>query len=203
MFSDTTMADPKPRYEFRTWAQTLAEARAKLQQWAAAAGRDQGRETYLISALTERCNTKIRNGLIDMKRLLATERGLELWKPVLKAAFPIDHATISERIFPALELPAPRLAADDYSMEEFLDQVLAHQVQVAIVKVEKTRQQFTSDGCQAEFTEVLIEGISQQTVAVESEDPVAVLSAMTRLGLENARNTSYIRRIKQILNAQG
>src|SRR5581483_2165332 len=105
------MADPKPRYEFRTWAQTLAEAMAKLQQWGIPTARDEGDETYLVSASTDRCNAKIRNGLLDMKILLATQRGLELWKPVLKAAFPIDWAIIIEHVFPALELPAPRLPA--------------------------------------------------------------------------------------------
>jgi len=196
------MADPKPRYEFRTWAQTLAEARAKLQQWGIPTARDESGETYLVSAATERCNAKIRNGLLDIKLLLATQRGLELWKPVLKTAFPIDRATIIEHVFPALELPAPRLPAGQYSIEQFLD-LAGCQARITIVKVRKTRRQFTLDQCQAEFTSVVIETLSQETVALESEDPGAVLSAVARLGLENAPNTSYVGRIKQILNAQG
>jgi exopolyphosphatase/guanosine-5'-triphosphate,3'-diphosphate pyrophosphatase len=192
------MADPKPRYEFRTWAQTLARARAKLQQWGIPTARDESDETYLVSASTSRCNAKIRNGLLDIKILLATQRGLELWKPVLKAAFPIDRATIIEHVFPALELPAPPLPAGHYSIEQFLD--LAGQARIAIVQIRKTRRQFTLYQCQAEFTSVLIGTLSQETMAVESEDPGAVLSAVSRLGLENTPNTSYVCRIKQILN---
>jgi len=43
---------------------------------------------YLISAATDRCNAKIRNALMDIKIMIGTHRGLEQWKPVLKAGFP-------------------------------------------------------------------------------------------------------------------
>jgi hypothetical protein len=193
------MADPNPRYEFRTWAQTLAELKDKLQQFASLKGSEQSQETYLISASTERCNAKIRNQLMDLKLLLSTDRGLQRWKPVLKADFPLDRSVITTRIFPALELPPPQLDAERFSISEFLKK-LSGCSGIAIVQVAKSRMQFTVDGCQAEFASVTIEALTQDTVAVESENPEAVLNVMGRLGLEGAPNTSYIRKIKEVLN---
>jgi exopolyphosphatase/guanosine-5'-triphosphate,3'-diphosphate pyrophosphatase len=195
----TPMTDTTPRYEFRIWAENLADLRNKLQQFAAPARTEASKETYLISSATDGCNAKIRNDLMDIKLLINTERGLEQWKPVLKAGFPLERSVIEAQVFPCLELKAPHLSEPRYPIDEFFDKVLRAQREIAIVAVSKTRLKFALDACQAEFASTTINDLARDTVAVESAHPDAVLEYIRRLGIHGMPNTSYIREIKQIL----
>ena len=194
-----SMQEITPRYEFRIWAETLTDLRDKLQQRAAPSHAENSPETYLISAATERCNAKIRNDLMDIKVLIGTHRGLEQWKPALKAGFPLDRSVIAAQVFPSLELTAPHLSRAQYAMDEFLSEVIGARPEVAVVAVSKQRVHFSVDECQAEFASATIDGRARDTVAVESADPDAVLQLIRALGIEGAANTSYIREIKQII----
>ncbi len=193
------MTDIKPRYEFRVWAESVADLRDKLQQLAGPARTEASKQTYLISAATDRCNAKIRNGLMDVKILIGTDRRLEQWKPVLKVGFPLERSVIDAQIFPSLELKAPYLSRVRYAMDEFLDEVIRRQPEIAIVDVSKTRLEFALDACQAEFASTIINNLARDTVAVESADPDAVLEFIRGLGIDGMPNTSYIRQIKEIL----
>jgi exopolyphosphatase / guanosine-5'-triphosphate,3'-diphosphate pyrophosphatase len=193
------MAEITPRYEFRIWADALAGLRDKLEQRTAPSRAETSNETYLISAATDRCNAKIRNHLMDIKLLVGTHRGLEQWKPVLKADFPLDQSVIAAQVFPHLELAAPPLSRPRYAMEEFLTEVMQTHPQIAVVKVSKRRLQFGVDGCQAEFASTTIDSLTRETVAVESTESEAVLELIRALGIDGVPNTSYIREIKQLL----
>ena len=82
------MGDVLARYEFRIWAKTLEASRTRLER-IATSGKDQtSNDTYLISGATDKCNAKIRKGLIDIKMFIGEDRKLEQWQPALKAAFP-------------------------------------------------------------------------------------------------------------------
>ena len=193
------MTDIKPRYEFRIWAESLSNLQDKLRRLAAPVRTEASKETYLISAATDRCNAKIRDDLMDIKILINTDRGLEQWKPVLKAGFPLERSVIDAQIFPGLELKAPHLSSVRYGMDEFLHAVIRKQPEIEIVPVSKTRLQFALDACQAEFASTIINILARDTGAVESADPDAVLELIRRLGIEGSPNTSYINQIKQIL----
>ncbi len=191
------MAEIKPRYEFRTWAENLTPVREQLQ--ALSEPREMvSRETYLISSATDRCNVKIRAGLMDIKVLVAEDRGLEQWKPVLKEGFPLTRAAISDQVFPSLEIASPALGKSEYSMEDFFEQVIRPEPKIAIVEVSKTRYQFGIGACSAEYATVTINGVPRDTVAVESVDPDAVLQLVQKLGIKET-NVSYIREIKRVL----
>src|SRR5438105_12432353 len=102
------MMDRKPRYEFRIGAENLENLADKLQCLAPRTLPEQvTQESYVISAATDDCNAKTRGGRLNLKALLATERGLELWKPVLDAEFPVDRSVIAGQLFPHLKLQAP------------------------------------------------------------------------------------------------
>ena len=58
---------------------------------------------------------------------------------------------------------------------------------------------FTLKACLAEFSSVTINDVTRETVAVESDDPEAVLQLIRELKIDGATNTSYIREIKQLL----
>src|SRR5262245_56498334 len=110
----------KPRYEFRIWADDLAPVRAKLDRLGQAE-QAESQETYLVSDATDDCNPKIRAALMDIKVLMAEERGLQQWKPVLKAEFPLEKPVITGQVFPHLKLAPPELAKAAYSLDEFLE----------------------------------------------------------------------------------
>jgi hypothetical protein len=193
------MAEIKPRYEFRVWADSLAEPRKKLERIGAPKAPEAGQETYLIPAATDECNAKIRFSLMDVKALIARDRELEQWSPVLKAAFPLDCSVIAAQICPCLAIETPPLSRERYSMDEFLAEVIRKEMRIAIVDVAKTRLHFSLDACQAEFASATINNVVRETVAVESTDPDAVLRLIRGLGIDGWPNTSYVREIKRIL----
>jgi exopolyphosphatase / guanosine-5'-triphosphate,3'-diphosphate pyrophosphatase len=191
------MAKIKPRYEFRVWAENLSPLREKL-EGLAQPRETVSKETYLISAMTDRCNAKIRSGLMDVKILIHEDRGLEQWSPILKAGFPLDRSVIAGKVFPSLEVPTPRLLKSEYAMEEFLHQVIPSDRRIAVVDVSKTRYQFAIGVCQAEFASTTVNQVPRETVAIESTDADAVLQLIQDLGITEP-NTSYIREIKRVL----
>jgi exopolyphosphatase / guanosine-5'-triphosphate,3'-diphosphate pyrophosphatase len=193
----TTVDEIKPRYEFRVWAETLASLHKRLGLMAQPKTAE-SEETYLISKATDKCNAKIRAALMDIKVLVAVDWGLEQWKPILKAEFPLESSVIATQVFPSLELPPPDLPKSAYELDEFLDHVAGADERLAVVGVRKTRYQFRIGACAAEYAQITIDGVPRDTVAVESVDPDAVLQLVRELGITDT-NTSYIREIKRVL----
>lgn len=191
------MAEIKPRYEFRIWSESLTPLQQKLEA-KAEARETRSQETYLISAVTEKCNAKIRAELMDIKVLTAEDRGLEQWRPILKAGFPLSNSAIAEQILPSLQLTPPALTMDDYTMEEFFQEVVRKEPKIAVADVTKTRYQFNIGACAAEYSNITINKMPRDTVAVESTDPDAVLLLVRELGI-NEPNVSYIREIRRII----
>jgi len=193
---DLKMAEIKPRYEFRIWGDILEPFRKRLEALAQP-GETISEETYLVST-TEKSNVKIRYGLMDIKVLVAVDRGLEQWKPILKAEFPLSATAIADQVFPSLKLEPPPLGKDQYSMEEFFAEVVRAEPKIAVVDVSKTRFQFGIGVCAAEYARVTINQVPRDTVAVESTDPDAVLQLVKDLGIDQP-NVSYIHEISRIL----
>lgn len=92
--------DATARYEFRVWAETLGDVKEQLQRLAIPSRAEASEEIYLISTTTDGCNAKIRHGLVDIKTLIAMERGLEQWKPLLKTGFPLKSSVIAAQFSP-------------------------------------------------------------------------------------------------------
>lgn len=195
------MSEIKPRYEFRVWAETLAPLHERLERLASPK-ETVSQEIYLVSATTDKCNAKIRADLMDIKLLVAEDRGLEQWNPILKVAFPLESSVVATRVFPSLELPPPVLAESEYTLDEFLNDVMRAEPRITIVDVSKTRYQFGIGVCAAEYAQITLNGIPRDTVAVESVEPDAVLKLVRELGVSEA-NTSYIREIKLVLGLAG
>jgi hypothetical protein len=192
-----TVDEIKPRYEFRVWAETLASVHNRLGLMAQPKTAE-SEETYLISKVTDKCNAKIRAALMDIKVLVAVDRGLEQWNPILKAKFPLESSVIAAQVFPSLELPLPSLPRSAYQLDEFLNEVVRTNGSLAIVGVRKTRYQFRIGACAAEYAQIMTNNVPRDTVAVESVDSDAVLQLVQELGITKA-NTSYIREIKRVL----
>ncbi len=193
------MAEITPRYEFRVWDGNLDAQRKRLE--AAASGRAQeSGETYIVSALTDTTNVKIRGGLLDVKELLDVSGGLERWTPTLKEPFPIAAAIVGGKILPGLRVDAPGFARDAYTLEQLIAEVVRPNAKLRAVELTKNRTQYSVKGTTAEFTIVrLKDGQHTQTVAVESEDANAVRAVVKELGLDGAPNVSYVKALKRMV----
>jgi len=186
------------RYEFRIWGNSLTPFRERLEHGGNPV-KTVSSETYLLSLANDGCNAKIRAGLIDIKVLALENRGLEQWKPILKAPFPIDREVITSQICPSLGVQPPQLIEAQYKMDEFLRQIAGCRPSIGIVQASKTRFQFTLGDCFAEFATVHFNDAGCETVAAESSDPDKVLQLIDEIGLTGMENVSYVRYLKRAL----
>jgi len=191
------------RYEFRIWAASLAEVRARMEKHSGPQPAKRTHETYIVSDATDETNTKIRAGMMDIKVLLRTDQNLEQWNPYLKADFPIDWALIAEKIFPGLHVdPTDDLSRSPrqvFTAEAFVDTVVRPHPRLALVELKKVRRSYVLGRCAAEFVEVEIAGGVLHSVAVESASPRAVVDTVAELAIGGYPNVSYVRQIKSIL----
>src|SRR5919112_4446069 len=80
-----------PRWEWRTFGASFGAAEERFARLTP----DRVEETDEVYLLARRsdASVKVRNGLIDVKRLVQVDdAGLEQWMPVMKAPFPLSAA---------------------------------------------------------------------------------------------------------------
>ncbi len=178
-----------PRYEFRVWGDDLELAQTRLLEAGVLSERRQSSETYIVSH-AEQTNVKIRAGVIDIKELLERRGALERWRPVFKAAFPIERHVAVGSVFSRLDVEAPAMEADLVGEEMFI--AAADRVEgVTAVPVRKERSLLSIGDCRAEVAVVTIYGDEILTMAIESADPAAVESVAAMLGIDDHENESY------------
>ncbi len=187
------MAEIIPRWEWRTYSRTI-ETRTDLAAYPRTRHVESS-EIYLASANSED-NPKIRDEKIDIKSLqLVNDDGLEQWKPVLKASFPISEDQLAE-VYRALTL-APPTATGPCSLDALLGMIDQDANAWAVV-ADKVRNQYDVDGCTVESSEVAFDGEVFQTVAAEHPDAAKVRDTVARLGLLERENINYIKAIQRI-----
>jgi exopolyphosphatase/guanosine-5'-triphosphate,3'-diphosphate pyrophosphatase len=161
----------------------------------------EGDEVYLLS-LNGTDIVKVRHGLMDVKHLEEVDdRGLERWRPVLKAGFPLD-AEDARFVLAALGMPAPPPGRAADTVEALLAE-LPDPRAVRTVAVHKHRRAYTLGGCAVELTDVRAGGADVQTLAVESEDPDRVAATVRGLGLDTHPNTNYQRALRELVGLGG
>ena len=143
---------------------------------------------------------KVRGGLLDIKRLEETDAyGLERWQPIFKTGFPLAPEDVAAA-FDALGLSAPPPDAPVEDAAALRAVLAAASPDVRVVDVHKRRVRATLDDCSAELTEVTAGGRTITTVAAESADPAAVVTAVEHLGLSGYVNMSYPRGLVDLLD---
>lgn len=182
------------RWEWRTFAASFGEADQRLR--ALPPGKlQESNELYLLSPSCD-ASVKVRDGLMDIKSLEQVDaHGLEQWRPVLKAAFPLPAAA-AETVRTTLAVAALP-ARDAWSMDEIRAELTSRGVRA--VPIHKTRLRHTIGGCIAEVTELTADGRSTRTVAIELEDAERVWAAVREMGLERFENLNYPRGLKRLL----
>lgn len=187
------MAEIVPRWEWRTFARAI-ELQIDLGDHPRSRHVESS-ELYLASS-TARGNPKIRDGRIDVKILQQVDhRGLEQWKPVLKAPFPLSAEQLAE-VHRALGLAAPKERGD--GSLDALRQRIDREPNAWVVRVDKLRDLYDVGGCAVEWSEVSFDGDVFRTVAVEDPDAALVWATVDRLGLSDRENISYVNAIQRL-----
>lgn len=194
-----------PRWEWRTFGGDLADAAKRLQS-RESTGFQVSDEVYLLSTLRN-ANVKIRAGLLDIKQLEQVDGdGLEQWRPVLKAEFPLPGATVTQVLAVLglpLPLPLPSLPQAAYDLDQLVTELIRPDPRLRYLEVHKERTRYRLNGCTCEVTDVAAEGRRITTLAVESEDAAAVIAAVRELGLGQVPNQSYPRGLKALIGMSG
>jgi exopolyphosphatase / guanosine-5'-triphosphate,3'-diphosphate pyrophosphatase len=136
---------------------------------------------------------------MDVKRLEAVDgHGLEQWRPVLKASFPLAATDVSA-VLAALGAPGLELARETYTLAQLIAELVLPQSALSDVAVHKRRVHYEFGGCMAELSEVTAALRTTRTIAVEAEDPALVLAAVGELQLADRPNVCLARGLKTLL----
>jgi exopolyphosphatase / guanosine-5'-triphosphate,3'-diphosphate pyrophosphatase len=186
-----------PRWEWRTFG---AGRRAAEDAFAALTSgpAEESDELYLLSVAES--NVKVRNDLLDIKLLKEVDAdGLERWEPVMKRGFPLPAAEV-RTVFDTFGVSPPSLSRDAYTLDQFLAELVEPSGAARAVRVHKRRVRYSPGGCRAEVADLEVDGREARTIAIESEDPSAVVAAVRDAGLDGHVNTSYPRGLAELVD---
>lgn len=196
------MSEILPRFEFRTWAPNFGLVEQNMRQLSPCGGIRESAEIYIVSAGNDHNNTKVRDDKMDIKVFVTERDGLEQWNPRMKGAFPMKAQELKADVFPAFGVEMPELERDEYTLKQYLEEVIAPHSKLYAVNVFKRRFAFTINDCIAEHAEVRFNGAALQTVSLESVDVPAILEGKKMLGLEPYENINYLRAIKRVIGLE-
>lgn len=196
------MAEIKPRFEFRTFAQNFGIVTEKMRKLSPLDKIRESSEIYIMSAGNSENNTKVRDNLMDIKVFVTKDRGLEQWNPRMKGSFPMKAEMIRGEVFPAFGVAAPDFKRAEYTLEQFIAEIIRPHKDLVPVSVFKRRYGFMVNNCITEYAELLINGAAIQTVAVESVSVEDILKAKEMLALGEHENINYLHAIKRIIGME-
>jgi len=191
-----------PRFEFRAFAQNFGMVEEKIRTLAEFEKFRESSEIYILSAVNNHNNTKIRNNMMDIKRFVKKEKGLQQWEPKMKAEFPTKVNVIRDEVFPAFGAAVPTFYRPEYTLAQFLENIIKPHQELALAHVFKRRYGYSIEGCHAEIANLLINGAAIKTLAVESVNVEAVLKVKATLGLQEYENVNYVLAIKRIIGME-
>jgi exopolyphosphatase / guanosine-5'-triphosphate,3'-diphosphate pyrophosphatase len=155
-------------------------------------------ETYLLS-LDSDTSVKVRDSLMDVKqREHVNENGLEQWRPVMKASFPLSQDDVTA-VLRALACDVPSMRRESYTLAQLIAEIVLPSESITAVDVHKHREHFLPGGCMAEVSVVRTQRRKERTIAIESEDPELVIATVRRLGLQSRPNVCFTRGLKSLV----
>lgn len=189
-----------PRWEYRVFAEDLGAIEENLRKHEVTRVKESA-EDYIVCR-TSGNNVKVRDGLLDIKQLENVgEDTLEQWMPVMKVGFPAPADDVA-RIFSAFDLVRPEMARDEYTYDQFIDEVVGGSDDLAVVKVTKKRHGFMIREVIVEVAEVTFDGVALKTAAAEHIDPALVMEVVRELGLDALPNVNYIKAMKRAVGME-
>ena len=145
-----------PRYEFRAFAQNFGLAEEKMRKLSELDKFRETSEIYILSKDNNENNVKVRYDTLDIKVFVKEEKGLQQWKPRMRAEFPMKIEVLRDDLFPALDTAVPKFNRSKYTLEQFLEDILIPHPELALARVFKRRFGYTINGCISEIAELLI-----------------------------------------------
>jgi hypothetical protein len=185
--TDAGRTEP-PRWEWRIFGADLTALEARLGAPIDAPRRSE--EIYLLNSATPH-SAKIRDGALEVKRLLQVDRGgLELWSPAFRGELPLTAARIGEA-FAALALAPPPLSAASYDQDALLGEIVAGPGELRPIWVKKARRRYAFCGCAAECVRLQVGAVPLESVALESPDKARLEDALRALGADPRLNVNF------------
>jgi len=192
--------ESNPRFEFRIFGINLESVIDTLEKLTPRIKTRHMNSIYLLTAGNTKNNLKIRDGIMDIKVLEHEVEGLEQWNPYLVGEFPLKSDVIKTVVFPALGIVCPVMERDQYTLEQFLNEVISIDPDLSVAFVKKVRHGYMLNNCITEIAEVLVNGALIHTLCIESEDPKQVLAAKKMLGIcSDTENVNYPLALKRIM----
>ncbi|HEX5857385.1 MAG TPA: hypothetical protein VFY91_04675 [Microbacterium sp.] len=180
------------RWEWRAFGEDVAHARTAFASLRPERV-EEGDECYLLSREGD-ASVKVRGGRLDVKQLEnVRDDGLEQWRPVMKAAFPLV-ASDAGFVLGLLRAGGPA-ARGMRSVAE----LAAASPDLIAVPVHKHRERYAVGGCLAELTRIKAPRGATETIAVESEDPARLAATVRELGFDPRRNVCMARGLKTLV----
>jgi len=187
------------RFEFRMWSDDPVDVVRRLEDMAVPEESKGSTELYILSGDDMSTNAKVRDGVLDIKRMVGSYRGLERWEPCFKCPLPLSADVLRDRVASILALPPEAVTRENYDLETLVREILEPAPALRPVTVHKRRRRFVWRETLGEHTYVSIGDWTSQTVAVESEKPGEVFDAVAELGMGGADNVNYQRAIRMAL----
>jgi len=191
-----------PRYEYRIFGLDLNNIINKLKELGEFQKERNISEIYLMTAGNTSNNIKIRNKKIDIKRLVDENENFEQWKPSDIGEFPLKTNIIKNDIFPALGVESPAFDKEEYTLEQFMRELILIDPDIITALLEKKRFGYSFNNCICEFAEIIINGALIYSVAVESENKADVENSIKKLGMIDCKNINYPKQIKEVLGLE-
>jgi len=141
----------QPRYEFRIFGNNLDGIENRIKELAKEEKTRQMTSVYLLASGNPKNNIKIREGVMDIKVLEHVQDGLEQWNPFLVGEFPLKANVIKTVVFPSLGVQSPVLAREEYTLEQFIEELISVDPDLSVAWVNKTRHAFTVRECITEI----------------------------------------------------
>lgn len=192
----------KPRFEFRTFGQGFERQIHRMSRLSVPVPEKVWERTsdeiYIMSRANDGNNTKIRDGKMDIKTFVCSEKGLEQWNPLMKGEFPIAKQVLADEVFPAFQVTPPEFAQETYTLDEFLAMIAAHP-DLQAVSVFKRRFGYMVNDTICESAEVTINGARVTTLSSESTELDDILRTLDDVGLAGCENINYLQCIKRVI----
>jgi len=183
-----------PRWEYRIFAEDLGAVEGNIRAHECTRVKESA-EDYIVCRSSGN-NVKVRDGLLDIKQLEnVSDDTLEQWMPVMKVGFPCPADDVAT-IFSAFDLTRPEMTRDEYTYDQFIEEIVGGSEDLAVVKVTKKRHGFMIREAIVEVAEVTFDGVPLKTAAVEHIDPALVMEIVRELGLDALPNINYIKAMK-------
>ncbi len=182
---------PRPRFEFRAFGRGFGRIARRMRERGRLEQIGDREDLYLLSASDAEHGVKVRDGRVEVKRLLERRDGLERWAPSHAAELPVAADFVREVLAPALGLASPSLRREHYALADLLAELVEPEPCLAAVRVHKRRASFTLEGIRAEHAVLEVDGEELETLALESPDPQALVRMVALFGLREYPNRSY------------